>query len=222
MQFVKGIALPAGDTHFQKHLEAGPEFEGKGTYQFNKIEIALGLASDRRGLAVDVGGHVGLWSRILCKHFQKVVAFEPVPQLAKCFRVNAPDAVLVERALSDYSGEALVDVPADNSGNAHILTGLRTTTSMVVHIDLLDQALPQFSTMPVDLLKIDVEGYEVSVMRGARVTIMRDKPAIVVECKPGNAERYGYGETQAVKLLTSWGYGVRRLKSGDFFLTHEG
>src|SRR5688572_32728595 len=87
MKKIKGIWLPDGDTHFAAHLEAGPEHDGAGTYQFAKIDMAMKMVpTERRGMALDIGGHVGLWSRVLASCFRGVIAFEPVPHLAECFR----------------------------------------------------------------------------------------------------------------------------------------
>lgn len=223
IKFVRGIALPYADQHFEHHLTAGPEFEGAGTYQFGKIEMALTMAPDRRGVAVDVGGHVGLWSRVLTRYFDKVVAFEPVPALAECFMLNAPLAELRQFALGEQEGECHVTVIAENSGNCHVVPrGDISLGSLKVRMTTLDGILPVMITRPIDLLKLDVEGFEVPVLNGGRVTIQRDRPAIVVECKPGNAERYGLGQTQAVKLLMSWGYAVAAQKSGDYFMKWQG
>lgn len=220
MKFVRGIALPDGDTHFSQHLEAGPEFNGAGTYQFAKIQMALDLAPDRRGLAVDVGGHVGLWSRVLTEHYACVHAFEPLPSLQACFQVNASKAILHGLALGNQIGQVDIAVIGENSGNGHVVpAGAPSATAFRAQMTTLDLwTQTRVDAHPVDLLKLDVEGYETAVIQGARVTILRDRPAIVVECKPGNAERYGFGETQAVNLLRSWGYEIAGKKSGDYFL----
>src|SRR5688572_22008568 len=91
-QVVNGIHLPAWDTHFAEHLKKAPLVDGMGTYQYPKIEAALDVISQRgpggRGHAVDVGAHVGLWSRILATHFDAVTAFEPIPEFCDCFLLN--------------------------------------------------------------------------------------------------------------------------------------
>ena len=75
------------------------------------------VPTERRGVALDIGGHVGLWSRVLVSCFRKVIAFEPVPQLVECFRLNAPSAQLHEVAVSDYDGKLQMQIVDDNSGN---------------------------------------------------------------------------------------------------------
>lgn len=223
MKFVEGIALPFGDHHFSDHLAKGPKIDGAGTYQLKKIEMALNIAPDRRGLALDVGGHVGLWSRILCRHFNSVHAFEPVPALAECFQINAPAAALHTFALGEAPGQVEISVIAENSGNCHVVPfGTLSAAAVTVRICRLDDVVRERALNSLDLLKIDVEGFEVPVLLGARVTIERDRPVIVVEQKPGNAERYGRGQLDAVELLKSWGYEVASAQSGDYFMKWKG
>lgn len=223
-RIVKGISLPLGDTHFADHLEKGPLFGGKGTYQFAKIERALEVVPEsKRCVALDVGGHIGFWSRVLAHHFKRVVAFEPLPALGAHFLKNCddcPNVKLIVCAASNVNDEIDIVTVADNSGNGHVLPdgeapGALTYRAQTVTIDSLN-------IHDVGLIKIDVEGWELPVIEGARTTIQRDRPVMVVEQKPGNAERYGRTRMAAVDLLVSWGYKLAWEKSGDYCLTWEG
>src|SRR5258706_82750 len=63
--------------------------------------------------------------------------------------------------------------------------------------------------LPVaDYIKIDTEGSELNVLRGAEKTIKRCGPVIIVEQKPGHAQRFGYGEKDALPYLQSLGYSL--------------
>jgi FkbM family methyltransferase len=220
---VAGISLPLGDTHFADHLRRGPLFGGKGTYQFKKIELALGvIPASKRRVALDVGGHIGLWSRVLAHHFQRVVAVEPLPALIPHFLFNTADCEnvrLVEFAAGAENGEIDLVTVADNSGNGHVapagVTGPMVFRTQQIQLDALN-------LHDVDLIKIDVEGWELPVIEGAQRMIRRDHPVMVVEQKPDNAERYGKTRTAAVELLISWGYVVAWEKAGDYCLRWEG
>lgn len=221
-RLVAGISLPLGDTHFSDHLMKGPLFAGKGTYQFAKIEAALAVAPGKRGVALDVGGHVGLWARVLAHHFLRVVSLEPLPALIPHFKFNTADCAnvtLIECAAGDTDGEIDIVTVADNSGNGYVAppgTAADVTrfTAPVVRVDALN-------VHDVDFIKIDVEGWELPVIMGAQRTIQRDRPVIVVEQKPNNAERYGMQRTAAVEQLKSWGYAIAWERSGDFCMKWE-
>jgi FkbM family methyltransferase len=220
MRIVEGISLPLGDTHFTDHLAKGPAFKGKGTYQFAKIEAALAVVwSDRRGLALDVGAHIGLWSRVLAHSFVRVIAFEPLPALHPHFRVNTedcPNVKLIECAVGAECGELDIVTVADNSGNGHIAP-VGVSGACIAHVEAV--TIDSLNLHDVDFIKIDVEGWELPVIQGGARTIQRDRPVMVVEQKPNNAERYGRGRLAAVELLQSWGYVVAWERSGDFCLT---
>lgn len=222
MKLIKGIYLPDADNHFQFHLEAGPEFAGKGTYQMKKIEAALSMTPEgRRRVAVDVGAHVGLWSRVLSHHFAEVIAFEPMQHLQECFFGNTADCenvVLHYGAVSNKAGEMIsLERVHDNSGNCHVSGPVSSADAVTVEAVTLDEKLGRI-VHKIDFIKIDVEGWELRVIEGARDLITTARPIIVVEQKPGNAERYGIGQRDAVKLLESWGASVLWEKAGDVCL----
>lgn len=220
MKQIEGIWLPDSDDHFQAHLQANPLYEGRGTYQFKKVEAALRVvSSDRRGVAVDVGAHVGLWSRVLAHEFAKVLAIEPVPAHLECLRRNVADldnVEILEAAVTDRNNSTVdIILEGGNTGNSRVcdlnqtmLPGTRTLPCMAIALDALQLEA-------VDLLKVDVEGYEIYVLQGAETTIKKHKPVVVVEQKQA---AYGNDRLAAVKLLQSWGAEVLWEKAGDVCL----
>jgi hypothetical protein len=89
MKRVAGIALPDQERHFVGTLTRLME-EGVG-FEYPALRRAMELLpADRRRVAVDVGAHIGLWSRWLVKYFQSVRAFEPIDEHAELFLENVP------------------------------------------------------------------------------------------------------------------------------------
>lgn len=212
MKQICGIWLPDSDTHFEKHLHADD-----GHYQRNKCVAAVAEVSmSRRKTALDIGAHVGLWSRQLASQFEDVIAFEPVPELVECFNRNTellPNVTLVQTALSDTSEPLKMLFDDNNTGNSHVgdITGTQVLT---MRLDCI-------SFGSVDFIKIDVEGWEYKVLLGAERIIKRHKPVVLIEQKPNNAERYGFGRFDALNLLKSWGMVERWSKAGDYCLGWE-
>lgn len=226
MKIVKGIYLPDSDTHFEYHLMNGPEFQSKGTYQFKKISKAL-KAIDKDptvgyGIAIDVGAHVGLWSRVLSHYFKTVHAFEPVKEFRDCLFQNVTDTPnlvkIYDLAVAEVSGEIrTLNIIEDNTGQTHlrpkdkegvINTSEHPLTSTVALDDI------DFGGR-VDFIKIDVEGYELNVLEGARRLLTDDHPMVVLEQKGGNAERYGLTQHAALDYLKQLGYESVWESSGD-------
>ncbi len=216
MKQIKGMWFPDDDTHFERHLLQEPEINGRGTYQLKKLNAAIGFVpEDQRGLAVDVGAHVGLWTHVLATHFQRVVAFEPHPTLFDCWSRNCNDIENVEGynfALSLSDQDIRIEYVEGNSGNARVAqvgTGKGHLTRAY--------ALDNFSLDDrINFIKIDTEGWELFVLKGARETLLRDKPVIILEQKPGNAERYHLSRTAGLEYLLELGYNLVWEKSGDY------
>jgi len=156
--------------------------------------------------AVDVGCHTGQILRRMMelapqgRHF----AFEPIPSLAQALRERFPGVSLHEIALSDSPGVATFQ---------HVLSrpaysGLRkrnypreneTVLTIEVRTAPLDDLLPP--DVPIHLLKVDVEGGELGVFRGAARTIAEYKPYIIFEHGLGAAEFYGTRPESVYDLL---------------------
>jgi hypothetical protein len=80
------------------------------------------------------------------------------------------------------------------------------------------EALDSFELADVDLIKIDCEGYEENVLRGAEQTIRRSQPVICVEQKRQMAEKFGLTPQGAVRFLETMGYVVHVEMGGDFLM----
>lgn len=211
-KLIRGVYLPQSDTHFAEHLHKGPNINGHGTYQYNKISAAMPLVK-QKGVALDIGAHVGLWSMILAPQFNRVVAFEPVPEHAECFKMNLEGrrhVTLHEYALGMVDGDVRMRSVADNSGNARV----DDKGDFLVRCHELDDV--PLGHGKIDFIKIDVEGFEEAVITGGQGTILANKPVMVVEQKPGHAEALGYKTGGAIKLLESWGMRQAWVKSGDY------
>ncbi len=129
-QLVGGVYLPASELHLVDMMVPTAKrhrvVDGKYTYQYHKLEAAVRHCRQRR-TAIDIGGHVGLWSMHLINMFDDVHAFEPVPLHAKLFGANMPgDAknwLLHRYALGDKDGRVDMEIPLETTGNAHVAIG---------------------------------------------------------------------------------------------------
>lgn len=205
-----GWVLPAGDRHFSGYLASAPKVEGRRMYQPQHIQHALDFCR-RRHVAVDVGAHVGFWSYYLALAFERVHAFEPSETYAYCFErnVNAKNVTLHRVALGEAAGAVALDTVAENSGATHVRPNASGTIPM--------RRLDDYRLDQVDLLKVDVEGYERRVLEGARETLARCRPVVIVEQKDF-AERYGDERFGARDLLVSLGASVLAQVVQDFIL----
>lgn len=215
MKPVNGIWLPDYEQEMVRFLDHRPSMlDGRGSYQRSKWERAIGLCRTRR-MAIDVGAHVGLWSIPLSKAFGSVMAFEPHPDHRACFERNlqgVENVFLYPFAVGDREGRVRLSVETESSGGTHIVADGDGPAADLVTIDSMapDDA-------PVDLVKIDCEGFELPVLRGARETLLRCRPVVVVEQKPQHADRYGFEPLAACRFLESLGARLLGELVGDFY-----
>jgi len=158
---------------------------------------------------VDVGCHEGavLDKMVAVAPHGTHFAFEPIPDFyRKCVASFAPNPKvhIYELALSDCVGtfpfQHVVSNPAysglrrrryDRSGE--------TITEIMIKTNLLDNIIP--TDVPIDFVKIDVEGAELQVLKGAIGVLRRSRPMIVFEHGLGAADYYGTTPEEVYELL---------------------
>ena len=230
-KMVGGVWLPETEVHFVEGMTSGKrrrEVEGRLTYQYHKYEAALGyLPAGRRRVAVDIGAHVGLWSMWIARDFDTVHAFEPAPPHAEIFPWNVDmEHVRLHRcALGRADGTVDITVPERQTGGAYVETGSGNPGTRYndgggykVYRALPRRTLDSFRLPLIDFIKIDVEGYELAVLEGARQTLLHCRPLIMVEQK-GNEAAYGEPRNAAVGYLQKLGMRDRKVIAGDHILT---
>jgi len=213
----KGLFLPDGETHLVEWMEKiNKVVDGKPTYQYHKLEAALKHVKQFR-TAVDVGAHCGLWSMHLVKKFKMLHAFEPMEAHRQCFVKNLDPKYsgvqLHHCALGFEDSMVTMHTSPHSSGDTWVNQAQGGDTPL--------KTLDGFNLQMVDFVKLDCEGYELFALQGGEKTILRDKPCIIVEQKPGRAQKWGLEETQAVIRLQDHGAKLRDIISGDFILSWD-
>ena len=188
--------------------------------------VALALEGNLRegGIFVDVGSHLGIWSvyaaRIVGKT-GKVFAFEPSPAYA-VLKENAAMNSPVEPfniGLGARDGEAtFFDQGTASSGSfVDAVTRINqpfqadvSITGKKVKIRSLDSLLTEFKVRP-DLIKIDVEGFEFEVIRGAENLIRHVRPPMLIEIHPPQLKLSGGSDKALLSTLEGKGYAIEVL-----------
>lgn len=171
-------------------------------------EMALLPSWNRGGTFIDVGANIGDWSRVGAQVFQKVMAFEPNPKLVTKLRRELPPEVVtvLDCALSDEPGFATLHIPVrkgkPDTGLASLDPNAIGTASHRT-VQVRTTPLDEFRLTYIDAIKIDVEGFEERVLRGAVRTIERNQPVLVVEIE----DRFHPGENSRIfHFIEEMGY----------------
>lgn len=134
---------------------------------------------------IDVGAHVGTWCIPIACAGHHVVAFEAQPWLAKLcnagFALNGLSPRCIATAMSDKHKTMTLTAPHEDGGGGSIVRKFdHAVITSEVQCKTIDDALA--FRPPVGLIKIDVEGAELDVLRGAKRTLAMHRPKIIFEC----------------------------------------
>lgn len=219
----EGWWLPQADTYFRQFVP--PTRYKKGAPgKNNGFQREHLLAAFRHvqkwQLAVDVGAHVGWWTWDMAAEFEAVHAFEAAPDTFACLERNTIDLpnVRIHHAAvgAATGGYTVVEDPTrkGNTGSRYVKPG--DGPMQMVKLD-------SFNFPACDLLKVDVEGYELQALQGAEWTIAEYRPVVVMETdKPFAKARYGVPDDAAEKFLLERGYReVEHMRPDKVFVWDE-
>ena len=152
--------------------------------------------------AIDVGAWWGPWSLTWQPYAKKIEIFEPNTNIIPMLENNISkfkNCTLHKIALGSEAGKV--------SMNTEYHSGTNHVTDFDGDIDL--RTLDSFKFTDVDVIKIDVEGFEIQVLKGAEQTIKKCKPIIQIEANSAG-KRYGVDKKDILNLLTE--LGMRRIE----------
>ena len=213
-KFFNGWKFP----EYETRLLAVDE-NGKSTYNgLVHIETALEYVKNF-GVMVDVGANVGLITVPMAEKFQKVYAFECVPETYECLKYNTSKISNIECfnvAVSNEQGMINVAIPKSDgvvysSGWASISKDRQDVFPEKDFVEVKSLTLDSINLDRLDFLKIDVEQAEMMVVEGAINTIKKHRPVIEFENKRRE-------NVNVISYLNTLGYEIipgRKTKSSE-------
>lgn len=129
----------------------------------------------------DVGANYGSYTYPLSRQAGRVVAFEPIPECANALRAwGATNVDVVEAAISDREGSATLTIP-EIDGAEKLTQGSLEVAGSGRDITVRTATLDSCHFSDLSFVKIDVEGHELAVIRGAGDTLRRCRPLLLIE-----------------------------------------
>ncbi len=218
------IALPDGRKFYittispvKRHLFFTNKYEERDT------QIIMRLLKDG-DYFFDIGSNFGWYSIAVCDVVApkgRVVAFDMVPELMAEFKRNidlnnANNMITVENiALGDHEGVVdylySSDTEMGNFQPEMLKDGSKEiSTSALKHgharMTTLDQYVTERAILRIDCMKIDIDGAEVPLLRGARTTLATLQPAIVIEVSERGQQAQGHTCREIFEELAQHGY----------------
>ena len=163
---------------------------------------------------IDIGANVGWYSINFAKSFPKsrIYSFEPIPSTYALLLSNIDmngltNITIIQAGVSDHKGVATFYYDPQVSANASLVNlGEKANIEKLdAPLVTLDKYCYQKSIKP-DLIKVDVEGAELFVFKGARQLISDNHPIIFVEMLRKWSSKFGYHPNQTIELLKDLGY----------------
>lgn len=160
------------------------------------------------GRAIDVGGNRGVYAYALWRLGARVEVFEPNSECAKvlaAWAAGKPSVALHTVALSDTAGTGELYIPVDVSGVEHDASASleHSNFASLRNESVALHTLDSFAFENVAFVKIDVEGHELNVLRGAENLLRTQRPSVLVEIEQRHCR---WPIDKVFGLLTGWGF----------------
>lgn len=168
-------SVPDTDSFFIKTLQGR-------IYQGAHVDYLRRLVPNARNI-IDIGANIGQSAVEYSKFSQVTHAFEPSPSsfahLTETINLNdCKNVRLYNCAVGETTQEMRITHRRNNTGSNHLLAPNRNVkNSKIIQVNRLDD----YNFTDVDIIKIDVEGFEMSVLLGAEQTIQHNRPVIQTE-----------------------------------------
>jgi FkbM family methyltransferase len=206
----EGWAIVERDTHIGRWVQEHKRLD----FDQNALPQMLPYIKPG-GIVLDIGANIGCYAYAFGQIAHEVYCFEPNLEAFECLKINLSLSwhpseklnlkyVLFNLAVSDKKGKCNIICESENIGMSHIAEG---TEIPVVTIDNEDGS----PKLAVDFIKIDVEGYEMHVLRGGEQTINKFKPVMVIEINDHTLKRTGVNRNEIFQWLTDHGYTFRNI-----------
>ena len=190
---VNDFWVPSNDVHIEQWKSGTPFTQNKCLNKFIKY---CESQTKKMKTVIDVGAWCGTWAKAIEPFAKKVIAFEPDKIHFECLqrnctinctpRMEAVGAQLQEVSLTEDNFTQAKRV--DEKGNIRMIT------------------LDHMAYEDVDMIKIDVEGYEMEVLKGATKTLESVK-YLMIELN-NNTKKYGSNNVEVEKHISSLGFKV--------------
>ncbi len=160
--------------------------------RFYEPETTKFIIQNTGNIFLDVGAHTGRFSILASKNFNKIYAIEPFPEnfsvLKKNLHINHIKNVYpINLAISDRNREVFLSELNMNTGAVRVAKKGKIKVKAITLDNLIKKNKIPLNT--IHLIKIDVEGHELNVVKGAKKILKESNPVLIIESTKPNVEK---------------------------------
>lgn len=185
----------------------GDYYEDNVIYFLDRI-----VKSYTNPIMLDAGANCGYYSLRYATLCKEIYSFEPVSKTFEMLslnlnRNNIKNIIPSQSGLSDISGDKVINL-YNSSGNNSIFErqvpeghSLKKVGNETIHLNSLDTLVELGKVAIPDIIKIDVEGAELQVLKGAKKTITICRPTVLLEYSESTSVDAGYNKESLISIL---------------------
>ena len=151
-------------------------------YRSPELSLISNLVKNTQN-SIDIGANLGLFTFFMSRASKHVFAFEPNPYpLENLKGLVDSNVTVLPIALGNNDGPVEIKIPHHRKGwssNGASLASKEINDGKIINIQC--RKLDSLNIKNIGLIKIDVEGFEIEVIRGAKDTILKNKPVMIIE-----------------------------------------
>ena len=151
-------------------------------YRSPELNLISNLVKKNQN-SIDIGANLGLFTFFMSRASKHVFAFEPNPYpLENLKDLVDSNVTVLPIALGNNDGPVEIKIPHHRKGwssNGASLASKEINDGKIINIQC--RKLDSLNIENIGLIKIDVEGFEIEVIRGAKDTILKNKPVMIIE-----------------------------------------
>jgi FkbM family methyltransferase len=174
---------------------------------------------------LDVGANVGSFT-LLAKGYSNTqfISFEPVKKTFNILKENIElnnisNVILINKGLSNDKEDKIIYIPGEDNlgGSSVISSSQKIQYEELCSFDILDN----YIDYEPDLIKIDVEGHEYSVLEGGLNLLKKYHPMLLIEDNPPSTEEEKNNQMRIHQLLNSLNYTIYQFNSYNILAVYE-
>jgi FkbM family methyltransferase len=191
--------VPSNDVHIEDWKAKTGSFTQNKCLE--KFKTHCKVCEIKLKTVLDIGAWCGTWSHAMHEYAEHIVAFEPDPLHVKCLKLNLKritNCTIRNEAVGDKEG--LVSLTNDDFTQAKRIADTPGQLKMIT--------LDQLEYDNVEMIKIDVEGYEMNVLEGAKKLLASPNLKFLMIELNNNTKKYGSSNLEIEKYLDKMGFEI--------------